>query len=283
MSIASGISGIELGLSAIIPNYKTVIYIEREINAVQILIKRMEDGSIEHKAPIYSDIEEFDPEPFIGKIHTITSGLPCQPFAYSGLRKQDKDPRYLFPAFRRIIEQVRSPVIFMEQVPGETFHYYAKVRPELSKLGYTFKEGLFSSYEIGAPQIRQRFFVLGCTDRDFLPNNFNIPVPEKENSFIPNGHGIRTPPPNAGQNSTEQIINSNHKKNRLQIFPPGPTESEEWSQMPTEMQASIPYICRETSGVSAGMVGRISAIGNSVSPPVSALAFRTLSEQLKRT
>ena len=45
-----------------------------------------------------------------------TGSCPCQPFSVAGKRHGTKDPRHLWPHFRRLIRRCRPPVVFGEQV-----------------------------------------------------------------------------------------------------------------------------------------------------------------------
>ena len=63
LSLCSGYAGIELGLKKVIPNLKTVCYVERGGFAITNLVKKIEAGKLD-VAPIWTDIKTFDGRPF---------------------------------------------------------------------------------------------------------------------------------------------------------------------------------------------------------------------------
>jgi DNA (cytosine-5)-methyltransferase 1 len=156
LSICSGYGGLELGLDAALDGRtRTVCYIENEIGVASILASCMENGTLD-KAPIWSDLRTFDPEPWRGRIH-------LQPFSFAGKRLQSADERNLWPDVARIIDGIKPDRVFMENVPGIIRYYYDNIRPSLQEMGYTVKEKLFTAAETGAPHKRQRLFILAYT------------------------------------------------------------------------------------------------------------------------
>ena len=163
LSICTGLGGLELGLDAALDGRtRTVCYVENEIGVASILASCMENGTLD-KAPIWSDLRTFDPEPWRGRIHLICGGFPCQPHSVAGKRLGEDDPRELSGEVLRIAEGLGYPTLFLENVPGILRYYYDNIRPSLQEMGYTVKEGLFTAAETGAPHKRQRLFILGYT------------------------------------------------------------------------------------------------------------------------
>jgi DNA (cytosine-5)-methyltransferase 1 len=46
ISLFTGIAGLDLGVGIAFPGARPILYVEREISAAEILVARMEDGSI---------------------------------------------------------------------------------------------------------------------------------------------------------------------------------------------------------------------------------------------
>ena len=67
----------------------------------------------------------------------------------------------------------------------------------------------------------------------------------------------------------------------LPLYPPGPSDNEGWAYMLNVMPEAQPTFCRVNDGATAGVERRLRALGNGVVPAVSAVAFRTLSKDLK--
>jgi DNA (cytosine-5)-methyltransferase 1 len=116
ISICSGIAGLDIGVGRVLP-VRTVVYVEREVTACEILVARMEEGSLE-RAPIYSDVGTFDGRPWRGRVDLITAGLPCQPFSVAGKRGGERDERYIWDDFFRVVSEVEPRAVFIENVPG---------------------------------------------------------------------------------------------------------------------------------------------------------------------
>lgn len=163
LSLCSGIEGIGLGLRQVIPGFRTVCYVEREIAAVAILAQRMEDKALDD-APVWSDLTTFDGKPWRGVVDIVTGGIPCQPFSYAGKRKGGDDERNLWPEALRIVGEVRPALAFFENVPGVERYYFNQVWPELHGMGYEVAEGIFSAAEVGASHRRERVFILAYHD-----------------------------------------------------------------------------------------------------------------------
>jgi DNA (cytosine-5)-methyltransferase 1 len=158
LAICSGIGGIDLGLSLVVPDYRTVCHVEREAYAAAVLVSRMADASLA-EAPVWDDLATFDGKPWRGLVDIVTAGLPCQPYSVAGKRKGHDDERAIWPEFIRVVEEVQPALVFIENVPG-FLAYFRPVGEELSRLGYEYQAGLFSAAECGAPHRRERLFVL---------------------------------------------------------------------------------------------------------------------------
>ena len=163
LSICTGYGGIELGLKPIMPRIRTVCYVENEVGASKILGARIRDGILDD-APIWTDLRTFDAKAWRGKIHLVTGGFPCQPHSIAGKKQGADDPRELSGEVLRIAEELGCPTLFLENVETIKRFYWDTIRPQLHRLGYKTKEGIFSAEEAGAPHRRRRFFILAYHD-----------------------------------------------------------------------------------------------------------------------
>ena len=159
ISLCAGGGGLDLALGLAEPGYKSQCYVENDIRAQRVLLDNMRSGSLA-EAPIWDDVEKFNPYPYVGWIDTLLGGYPCQPFSASGLRLGEEDVRHLWPAIATIVSELEPRWCFFEnvdnhiQIGGET------VLRDLSKMGYDVASGLFSAEEIGAPHRRKRLFIV---------------------------------------------------------------------------------------------------------------------------
>lgn len=120
-----------------------------------------------------------------------TGSPPCQPFSAAGAQKGKDDERHLAPHFAELIDAVRPPVIFGEQVASAAVFGTASNRARRSVEGasspleWAWLDDLFERLEasryacgasdipaagIGAPHIRQRTFFGAIRLADAAPS-----------------------------------------------------------------------------------------------------------------
>jgi DNA-cytosine methyltransferase len=180
ISLCTGYGGIDLGLSRVIPNLRTIAFCEIELYPIQNLVAKMEKGMLP-PTPIWSDVKTFPFKDFSGKVDVLSGGFPCQPFSEAGRKKADDDPRHIFPYFKMGIELCRPAFIFLENVKGiisSTINndgwndpkgtpILLHVCRELERIGYRIVWNLYTAIETGLPHLRHRVFILGTrTDID---------------------------------------------------------------------------------------------------------------------
>ena len=162
LALCTGIGGLELGLRIALGDYRTVCYVEREVYCASVIVARMAEQAL-CEAPVWDDISTFDGRPWCGVVDIITSGDPCQPFSVAGQRQGEADERYLWPHVERIIREVEPEFVFLENVAGAVDVRYEH-KAVLEGMGYRVEAGLFSAVEVGAPQIRERLFILAYSN-----------------------------------------------------------------------------------------------------------------------
>ena len=239
LSLCTGYGGIDLGLNRVIRGMRTLAYAEIDAFAIEVLLARMEDGSLD-AAPIWTDVRDFPWHLLHGSVDILSAGYPCQPFSHAGLRKGGDDDRHLWPHIRRGIESVRPAIIFLENVEGHISMGLSSVISDLDELGYRCAWGIFSAEECGAPHRRNRVFII-ATDT----------VCER------------------GQLSVERI------KSAIQDIGSDGTarRAEDWNNITS--WSIEPTICRNNDGAT-NRVDRLRLLGNGVVPATASLAFRTL-------
>lgn len=151
--------GLERGIERAIGPVTVAAYVEIEAFICFNLVAQMEHGLLD-PTPIWTDVKTFPASEFHNKVHILTGGYPCQPFSLAGKRKGVDDERHLYPYIERIIEAVRPPGIFFENVANHLNIGYRQVRYSLEALGYAVEEGIFTAEEVGAPHRRERLFIL---------------------------------------------------------------------------------------------------------------------------
>jgi len=159
LALCAGYGGLELGIERILPEARTVCYVEGEAFAAQHLIQKMQNGSLDD-APIWSNVKTFDGFPWRGKVDWISGGFPCQPYSTAGKQMGKEDPRDLWPDFVRIIGEVRPGFIFLENVPNVVKLRLDQIVLDLDKLGYHASWCLVAASDVGAPHRRKRWFCM---------------------------------------------------------------------------------------------------------------------------
>lgn len=165
LALFAGVGGLDLGIQLCIPSSRTVCFVEREAYAAAVLRAKMEEGRL-HKAAIWSDVTTFDGTPFVGKVHYISAGFPCQPWSIAGKQKGTEDERWLWGDIKRIICEVRPSFLFLENVPGIINGGIDPILRDLAEIGFNVEWGMLKASSVGASHHRNRFFLFAyCAER----------------------------------------------------------------------------------------------------------------------
>lgn len=93
-------------------------------------------------------------------VDLIAGGFPCQPSSVAGKRAGERDPRWLWPEFARLIKAIEPGWVLIENVPGLRSAGMRSVLADLASLGFDAEWEDFGAYEFGAPHRRVRLFVV---------------------------------------------------------------------------------------------------------------------------
>ncbi len=94
----------------------------------------------------------------------FTGSCPCQPYSASGKRTAQSDPRHLWPQWFRLIQAIKPPIIFGEQVSSAIKHgWLDEVSSDLRGEGYATESFVLSSQAV-AEHKRERLFFVAYTD-----------------------------------------------------------------------------------------------------------------------
>ena len=313
ISLCAGYGGIDLGLRRVLPECRTIAYVEIEAFAVKNLVDKIEAQQLD-AAPVHTNIKTFPFRQFRGCVDILSGGFPCQPFSQAGKKKGVEDERHLWPFIERGIEQCRPSVVFFENVhgiistkTGNGDSVLKYVLTSLEQLGYRATAGIFSAEEIGAPHQRKRVFIMADTDNNRYRQNTTWQekkggVSQKHWQEVCGGMPHRT-----GQQHNTQLADTNieglerYQCNSAaeQNKPISPDtwskNSIRWPSRPNEPQYEWeePRVFEtqsELGGAIDGFAGgvdtnqnrtdRLRLLGNGVVPGVAEKAFRVLWERL---
>lgn len=94
-----------------------------------------------------------------------TGSCPCQPFSKAGKGMGFSDRRHLWPNWNRLIDIIRPPVIFGEQVAESScLPWIDLVQDDLERKDYACAAFDICASSVGAPHARQRMFWVADSD-----------------------------------------------------------------------------------------------------------------------
>lgn len=166
LDLFSGLGGITLGLEGICT---PSVYCEIDPRCHAVLNARMEEGSLP-RAPICPDIRSFTRDWLSSDIDIIVAGVPCTGFSVIGTRRAFDDPQSsLFFELLRVVDLVRPPAIFLENVPNIlALGMDTMVREFVTQRNYCMSWCSLPASDVGAPHKRNRWYCI-VFDPLFLP------------------------------------------------------------------------------------------------------------------
>jgi len=94
-----------------------------------------------------------------------TGSCPCQPYSEAGQRKGKDDPRHLWPAWFRLIAELRPDLIFGEQVPEAIkLGWLDEMASDLEGCDYAVGTAVLSACLVEARQERERLWFVASAN-----------------------------------------------------------------------------------------------------------------------
>ena len=233
-SLFSGVGGFDLGLER--AGHECVWQVEIDPFCRRVLEKHWPD------VPKYKDVRDVKGGE-VAEVDFLCGGFPCQPVSLAGKGLADLDDRWLWPEFARLVREIRPRYVVVENVPGLLVRGMGDVLGDLASLGYDAEWDCLPAATFGAPQRRDRVFIVA------YPNTVGWSR-GAERHVIPSG---RLEPPRR------------HDVDGLDLVECGP-----WSSLPHPV--SVDY-------GTPGIVGALSAYGNAVVPQVAEWIGHRLNER----
>jgi DNA (cytosine-5)-methyltransferase 1 len=161
-SLFAGIGGMDLGLERAGMECKWQVEIDDYCR--RVLTKHWPN------VPKYGDIRELTGNE-LEPVDLIAGGFPCQPVSLSGERLIQKDTRWLWPEFSRILRAVRPRFALLENVTGLLVGGgMSDVLGDLAEGGYDAEWDCIPACSLGAPHRRDRVFIVAYTKCQGLPS-----------------------------------------------------------------------------------------------------------------
>jgi DNA-cytosine methyltransferase len=102
------------------------------------------------------------------RIDIICGGFPCQPFSVAGKREGEKDERFLWAHFNRIISEAKPMVVVAENVSGlvtiSDGLVYGCIIDDLESQGYEVQPFIIPACAVGAPHRRDRVWIVAYAE-----------------------------------------------------------------------------------------------------------------------
>lgn len=158
-SLFAGIGGFELGLERAIPGAQTIWQVEQNPYCQSILQKHWPH------AQIFDDVCEVGAHN-LPPVDILCGGFPCQNITNGG-RKEGiyGEKSSLWFEMRRIIGELRPPIVIMENVSAILVRGLSRVLADLAALRYDAEWCIISARDFGAPHLRERWFCVAYTMR----------------------------------------------------------------------------------------------------------------------
>lgn len=179
-SLFSGIGGLDLGLERAGMAVRWMV--ERDPFCRQVLEKHWPD------VPKHKDVTDVDTA-LLEPVDCVAGGFPCQPVSFAGRGLAQNDARWLWPAFRRIVGDLRPRYVLVENVAALAARGLGDVLGDLAEIGYDAEWDCLPAATFGAPQRRDRLFLVayphesgrrGFAERHVLPAARLVPPPRRD-------------------------------------------------------------------------------------------------------
>ena len=156
LDLFSGIGGITEALADWVT---PIAYCEYDKYVRSVLCSRMLERKIPC-APIWDDVRTLKSS-FIPPVDIIYGGFPCQDISAAGRRVGlDGKRSALYWELHRLVDECRPAFVFLENVPGIRTRGLGEVVRSLADVGYDSRWTRISAESVGAPHIRERWFLL---------------------------------------------------------------------------------------------------------------------------
>ena len=306
LALCAGIGGLELGLHLAEPTATPVCFVERDKFGQSVLAARWPN------AIIHDDIFTLDTTT-LPKIDIVTAGFPCQPWSSAGLRKGINDDRWILPEILNIVRKVGPRFILLENVAGLLVGGLGHVLGLLAEAGFNAEWGVFSCSGLGGSHRRERVFILANPASSDVGSDWTRIRGELdgEGQQLAHAHGNRRqresvqPRSSVPAESADNLKTVAHslrqglevgpvqynpqrqttEQSGLPLWAPGP--AADWSRIPETHWPAQFKIRPVADGVprfldESNRTARLKALGNAVSPPVAAVAWRVLRDRIGR-
>jgi DNA (cytosine-5)-methyltransferase 1 len=262
LSLFAGVGGFDLGLERT-GGFKTVAFCEIDKKAQAVLRKHWPE------VPIYDDVSTLTAERLAADgiaVDAIVGGFPCQDVSIAqGPSRAGLDGKRsgLWSEFSRLIDELRPRYVVVENVSALLGLGLDRVLWSLAEIGYDAEWECIPAGTVGAPHIRDRFWLVG------YPNDEGEPALAKHDEA-----------------SRLQGVAAHSGGDDAQGLEPGCTDPKERTGQVFRSLGSLhaglagfwetePSVGRVADGI-PGRVDRLKQLGNAVVPQIPELIGRAI-------
>jgi DNA (cytosine-5)-methyltransferase 1 len=183
VDVFAGCGGLSLGLKR--AGWSGLFAVEKDAFAFETLSSNFphDEGPLSYKWPAGIERKAWDIRRLIktrsavlerlaGAVDLLAGGPPCQGFSHAGRRRQNDPRNRLFEAYLKLVDILRPKLVLVENVRGFTSDFKTARKSSIKNFAETLEERLSENYDIttsiirasdyGVPQVRPRFFLVGC-------------------------------------------------------------------------------------------------------------------------
>jgi hypothetical protein len=169
VDLFSGTGGFALALKGIAA---PIMYCDRDKAVIHKLSRLMASGRLP-SAPIVDDVRDLDAiKNVVGskKVDIITAGFPCVGFSSVGAREGlQNEQSNLFHAATDVVQALKPRMVLFENVIGILTDAHSRdmrtMAKRMNELGYSMRWTVCSAADVGARQLRNRWYCLATRNR----------------------------------------------------------------------------------------------------------------------
>ena len=251
--------------------WRTVAAVEIEDYPRRVLLQRQADGLLP-RFPIWDDICTFQGKPWAGKVDVVSGGFPCQDISAAGKGDGlDGERSGMWREMARVVGEVRSSYVFVENSPMLTTRGGVRVIGDLTEMGYDCKWTVMGAADVNSPHQRDRMWIVGK-----LANTSS----QRGQAGSTDSQGGQERHSNESQHSSFDLAYTEDKGDVWREWELGFVEQKHNSRRGStngsrKWWSVEPNVGRVAHGV-ASRVDRLKAIGNGQVPLCAATAWRIL-------
>lgn len=150
----------------LILGHTPIAAVEWDPYACAILRSRAADGWFPGLRMHEGDVRMFDPSEYAGRVDCIHAGFPCQDISAAGKGAGITGERSgLYVEVMRAIDAIRPAWVMLENSPLIRTRGRHIVIADLVARGYSWRDGILSAADVGAPHKRDRWWLLAHPQR----------------------------------------------------------------------------------------------------------------------